>query len=67
MTDRLHIVVLFGGPAGDGPCRLSHCPLGTAEVFTSRALAERYAETVPAEFEPHILYAGADQIHLDLT
>jgi len=49
-----YVVVLFGDKA-DGWCTLSRCPLGIARWFPTPDSAERYVESVPESFEPHIL------------
>lgn len=48
------VVVLFGDKA-DGWCTLEHCPLGSAEWFPTSSEARKYADSVPAGFQPHIL------------
>lgn len=47
-----YAVVLFGGEA-DGWCSLNKCPMEVS-WWATREEAERWADWVPAAFEPHI-------------
>jgi len=61
---RGYVVVLFGGKA-DSWCTLDHCPLGTAEWFSTSAEAKAYAETVPEGFQPHVLSVRSSESQED--
>lgn len=54
------VVVLFGGgPAVDGYCTLSHCPMHAHGPYT-REEAEQVAEKVPSWMQPHILTVASE-------